>query len=53
MAAATASQALYQRRKRNERIGRVAFWILIILILLYTLFPFYWAVVSSLAQRRG
>src|SRR3982751_28284 len=37
-----------QRRKRNELIGRVAFWILIILILLYTLFPFYWAVVSSL-----
>lgn len=29
-------------------IGKVGFWILIALILLYTLFPFYWAIVSSL-----
>jgi|tagenome__1003787_1003787.scaffolds.fasta_scaffold20945495_3 trehalose/maltose transport system permease protein len=29
-------------------LGRGAFWILIILILLYTLFPFYWAVATSL-----
>jgi trehalose/maltose transport system permease protein len=42
------TQASYKRRKRNETIGRVAFWILIVLILLYTLFPFYWAIVSSL-----
>lgn len=48
MAAASASQALYQRRKRNAQLARVGFWILIVLILLYTLFPFYWAIVSSL-----
>lgn len=48
MAALSANQALYQRRKRNETLGRVAFWILIVIILLYTLFPFYWAIVSSL-----
>src|SRR6218665_2535461 len=28
--------------------GRVGFWLLIIFIVLYTLFPFYWAVASSL-----
>ncbi|MGC4105029.1 MAG: carbohydrate ABC transporter permease [Thermomicrobiales bacterium] len=29
-------------------IGRIAFWVLIVIIVLYTLFPFYWAVKSSL-----
>ena len=49
MAAVTASQGQRRRPiKLGETVGRVAFWILIILILLYTLFPFYWAVVSSL-----
>src|SRR4051812_40376059 len=50
MAAITASQGLKQRRRRkpSEVVGRVFFWILIVIILLYTLFPFYWAVVSSL-----
>ncbi len=33
-------------------IGRVAFWLLIIAILLYTLFPFYWAIVSSLKTNQ-
>ncbi len=28
-------------------LGRIAFWILIIFVLIYTLFPFYWAVNSS------
>ena len=29
-------------------VGKMLFWLLILFILLYTLFPFYWAVVSSL-----
>lgn len=29
-------------------IGKVGFWLLILVILVYTLFPFYWAIVSSL-----
>jgi trehalose/maltose transport system permease protein len=29
-------------------LGRIWFWVLIVVIVLYTLFPFYWAVVSSL-----
>ncbi|MCU0496264.1 MAG: carbohydrate ABC transporter permease [Anaerolineae bacterium] len=29
-------------------LGRIGFWFLILLILFYTLFPFYWAFVSSL-----
>jgi trehalose/maltose transport system permease protein len=32
----------------GQVVGRILFWILIVFILLYTLFPFYWAVVSSL-----
>jgi trehalose/maltose transport system permease protein len=29
-------------------IGKILFWLLVVFILLYTLFPFYWAIVSSL-----
>jgi len=47
MAAMTAAQST-RRRKTSETVGRVAFWILILIILFYTLFPFYWAIVSSL-----
>jgi trehalose/maltose transport system permease protein len=28
-------------------VGRIGFWLLVILILIYTLFPFYWAINSS------
>ena len=36
------------RQTPRQIITRIGFWILIGLILLYTIFPFYWAVVSSL-----
>ena len=29
-------------------VGRAGFWLLVVFIVLYTLFPFYWAIVSSL-----
>lgn len=29
-------------------LGRVGFWLLVAVIIVYTLFPFYWAIVSSL-----
>jgi trehalose/maltose transport system permease protein len=50
MATATMPQSQQRRRRRelNSRVGRVLFWLLIILILIYTIFPFYWAIVSSL-----
>jgi trehalose/maltose transport system permease protein len=32
----------------GQIVGKILFWILIVFILLYTLFPFYWAIVSSL-----
>ena len=32
----------------GQIISRILFWVLIVFILLYTLFPFYWAIVSSL-----
>jgi trehalose/maltose transport system permease protein len=35
-------------RKLKKLIGRIAFYIFLALIVLYTVFPFYWAIVSSL-----
>lgn len=35
-------------RSWGRILGRVWFWLLIVFIILYTLFPFYWAVISSL-----
>lgn len=32
----------------GQIVGKILFWLLIVFILIYTLFPFYWAVVSSL-----
>lgn len=45
-------RASYQKRERSpisQILGRVGFWALVIVIILYTLFPFYWAVVSSIS----
>ncbi len=44
-------RSTYQKRSGpsiGPLIGRIWFWILIVIIMLYTLFPFYWAIVSSL-----
>ena len=38
-------------RKRRIRVGRVLFWILIAIIVVYLLFPFYWAVRTSLTPE--
>ena len=35
-------------RKVKKLIGRIAFYIFLLVIVLYTVFPFYWAIVSSL-----
>ena len=35
-------------RKLKKLIGRIAFYIFLLVIVLYTVFPFYWAIVSSL-----
>lgn len=32
-------------------IGRLMFWVVVLLLVFYTMFPFYWAVVSSLKPR--
>lgn len=37
-------------RKLNRVLGKIGFWLLVSLITVYTLFPFYWAVVSSLKK---
>jgi trehalose/maltose transport system permease protein len=36
------------KRRVKQTIGWIGFYILLVLILLYTVFPFYWAIVSSL-----
>ncbi len=40
------SRGLMSKQTRH-RLGRVGFWVLIVFILIYTLFPFYWAINSS------
>jgi trehalose/maltose transport system permease protein len=35
-------------RKAKKLLGRVAFYLFLLVIVLYTVFPFYWAIVSSL-----
>jgi trehalose/maltose transport system permease protein len=45
------SESAYTGTRRKPiqfYVGRAAFWLLILLILLYTLFPAYWAVATSL-----
>ena len=44
-------RASYKRKNSTNVtsiIGRVAFWVLVVVVVIYTLFPFYWAIVSSL-----
>jgi trehalose/maltose transport system permease protein len=45
----TANTAYRAKRKPfSAYVSRAFFWLLIVIILVYTLFPFYWAIVSSL-----
>jgi trehalose/maltose transport system permease protein len=37
-------------RRAKRALGRVAFYLLLTLIIFYTVFPFYWAIVSSLKE---
>ena len=39
------------RRARNKLIQRILFWILVAIILVYLLLPFYWAIVSALKSE--
>ena len=44
-------RATYVRKNKNtlvSNLGKIGFWVLVVVIILYTLFPFYWAIVSSL-----
>ena len=38
-------------KETSRRISRVFFWILVIIIFFYLMFPFYWAVVSALKSE--
>ena len=37
-----------RRKPMMYYVGKAAFWLLVLLILIYTLFPFYWAIATSL-----
>src|SRR5690606_3696378 len=46
-----ASQKIIDRGGRyrlKKRVGQGLFWLLLLVIVLYSVFPFYWAIVSSL-----
>jgi hypothetical protein len=36
-----------RRKPGTYYLGKAAFWLLVALILVYTLFPFYWAIATS------
>ncbi len=41
----------YQKSNKSSLptvLGKIGFWLLIVVIVVYTLFPFYWAIVSSI-----
>lgn len=40
-----------RRRRRKKTYTRIGFWILVVLIAIFLLFPFYWAVNSSLKSE--
>jgi trehalose/maltose transport system permease protein len=48
MATMAASAPARKPIKIGPIVNRVLFWIMIVMILVYTIFPFYWAIVSSL-----
>ncbi len=37
-----------QRSSAGHVFGRILFWLVLVVIVIYTLFPFYWAIVSSI-----
>ena len=47
-AAAAAKPAVRRRPRVGQVVLRVLFWILVVFLLLYTLFPFYWAALASI-----
>ena len=53
-----ATAAAYRRpgavkRRVKQTLGWIGFYILLVIILFYTVFPFYWAIVSSLRSGAG
>jgi trehalose/maltose transport system permease protein len=45
---AVASTTQRSKLSVGQIMGKVLFWLLIVLIIFYTMFPFYWAIVTSL-----
>lgn len=44
----TGGSGSHVKRSPWALLGKIGFWLLIVVIVFYTLFPFYWAIVSSL-----
>jgi|SRR5579884_1738301 len=47
-----AAYRVARRRSWFPTVQRVIFWIIVAFIIVYTLFPFYWAIVSSLRETK-
>ncbi|MDQ3694514.1 MAG: carbohydrate ABC transporter permease [Chloroflexota bacterium] len=47
----SAVQVNVQRFSVSRVIGRILFWVLVSLIIIYTIFPFFWAVISSITPE--
>lgn len=39
-------------KQTRQILGRIGFWLLIVLIFVYLMFPFYWALISALKTQR-
>jgi trehalose/maltose transport system permease protein len=39
-------------KETRQVLGRIGFWVLIVLIFVYLMFPFYWALISALKTQR-
>src|SRR5687768_323064 len=53
MATIAAPRPRRLRRQIKRSLGWICFYILLTIIIVYTVFPFYWAVVSSLRTGSG
>jgi trehalose/maltose transport system permease protein len=47
MATQTLPPPRVRKQSAGEILGKIGFWLLIIAIIVYTIFPFYWAIVTS------
>ena len=52
--ALTRPQTIYGTRQwtLGRVVNRILFWVLVVVLIIYTVFPFFWAVISSILTSR-